>query len=156
MWEGKSVIFKVPCSKHLLSTNPARWEERNGHCISEQSSERQLTGLPQTQSFWVSNMAHPGWGWTRTQSIAFFRQVRPWCDQILFAMDINTVRNTCFDQCETQTPVWHLSPTFSFGCCCPSRNLSQPSYAVCICSSNALIAKDECHNSPRRCPKSDD
>lgn len=42
MGEGKSLIFKVLPSKHLLSTHPAGWiwwGETERHCLSDRSSE---------------------------------------------------------------------------------------------------------------------
>ena len=71
MGEGKSLIFTASYSKHLLSTLPAGWiwwGQTERHCLSDRSSKKQLTSLPQSQRFGASDMAHPGRGWARARA----------------------------------------------------------------------------------------
>lgn len=62
MGEVKSLTFKATSSKQLFSTRSAGWiwwGEIERHCLSDRTSKKQLTSLPQTQRFGASNMTHP-------------------------------------------------------------------------------------------------
>jgi len=131
MGEGKSLIFKVPSSKHLLCTRPAGliwWGEMERHCLSERSSKKQLRSLPQPRRFGAHDMAHP------CPEHALPQTRKPWHDQILLARDVHAARNTCFAQREIQMPVLHLSPAFWCGFLWVLLSFCQEPLSVLLCS----------------------